>query len=162
MMIVLIEGVVLCFVLLLVCVINIKDGPIGGVHYYEEPVQERVVSLGLISRKQIRKNLLLSSLALYTALLAIAPFMVFYVNGARTFKEGFLQLLVMFLECGLFDRLFIDWYWVSHTKAWIIEGTEDLRPYIHLKSWTIKIAGTLIVYPLLAALLSLICTALFR
>lgn len=38
-----IEGLVLSFILLLVCVINIKNGPVGGVHYYEEPVKERVV-----------------------------------------------------------------------------------------------------------------------
>ena len=33
---------------------------------------------------------------------------------------------------GLFDRLFIDWYWGGKTKAWIIEGTEDLIPVFNL------------------------------
>ena len=31
------------------------------------------------------------------------------------------------------DRLLIDEYWVGHTHAWIIPGTEDLRPYITAK-----------------------------
>ena len=31
---------------------------------------------------------------------------------------------------GLFDRFFIDWFWVGKTKAWLIPGTEDLMPYI--------------------------------
>ena len=36
----------------------------------------------------------------------------------------------IYLILNIFDRLFIDWYWVGHTKAWKIEGTEDLKPYI--------------------------------
>jgi hypothetical protein len=94
------------------------------------------------------------------ALLIIAPFMVFAVNGVTTFKEGFFHLLVMFLECGIFDRVFIDWYWVGHTKAWIIPGTEDLMPYIHKESWIKKIGLTIVLYPALAALLAWICTSL--
>ena len=50
-----IEGIVLCFVLLLVCVINIQNGPVGGVHYYEEPVKRRVIELGLITKEQMNK-----------------------------------------------------------------------------------------------------------
>ena len=42
---------------------------------------------------------------------------------------------------GLFDRFFIDWYWVGHTKAWIIPKTEGLQPYIPqkvlLRKWLI-------------------------
>ena len=54
----------------------------------------------------------------------------------------------------MFDRLFIDCYWVGHTRAWIIPGTEDLMPYIPRKTvivrWLFVIAGT----PLIAAALS--------
>ena len=67
---------------------------------------------------------------------------VFCVNGAETFLDGFIQLTIMYLLCGLFDRVFIDWYWVGHTKAWLIPGTEDLMPYIHKKTWLQKTIGT--------------------
>lgn len=154
-----IESFVLNFILLLVCVVNIQNGPVGGVHYYEAPVQKRVVQLGLITEEQIRKNKKISGAVLIAALLILAPLMVFGVNKARTFGEGFSQLTVMFLLCGLFDRIFIDWYWVGHTKAWLIPGTEDLMPYIHKESWIRKIVLTVILYPMLAALLSWICTA---
>ena len=125
------EGIILSFLLLLVCVINIKDGPVGGVHYYERPVQKRVVELGLINKEQIKKNLALSSVAL------LVP-------------------LVVFMICGALDRIFIDWYWVGHTKAWFIPGTEDLMPYIHKETWVKKVVLTIVLYPLLAALLSLV------
>ena len=60
----------------------------------------------------------------------------------------------MYIMCGLFDRLFIDWYWVGHTKAWLIPGTEDIMPYIPKKALIQKWFKTLIGYPLVAVILS--------
>ncbi len=34
---------------------------------------------------------------------------------------------------NLMDRLLVDGYWVGHTNAWTIPGTEDLKPYITAK-----------------------------
>ena len=39
-------------------------------------------------------------------------------------------------------------------KAWIIPGTEDLRPYIPTKTKITKWVGTCIGYPVLAAAMS--------
>ncbi len=41
-------------------------------------------------------------------------------------KEGILGAILLIV--GVFDRLYIDWYWVGRTKVWIIPGTEDLMP----------------------------------
>ena len=41
-------------------------------------------------------------------------------------KEGVLGAILLIV--GVFDRLYIDWYWVGRTKVWIIPGTEDLMP----------------------------------
>ena len=156
MLLCVLEGLVLCFILLLVCVINIQNGPVGGVHYYEKPVIDRVVELGLITREEIAKNRNISGLVLLSGMLILAPFMAFGINGASGFKEGFIQLTVMYMISGLFDSVFIDWYWVGHTRAWIIPGTEDLMPYIGRDSWIKKIIGTVVLYPALAALIALI------
>jgi hypothetical protein len=69
---------------------------------------------------------------------------------------------VILLIQGLFDRLFIDWYWVEKTKAWIIPGTEDLMPYIYGKTLIGKWVITLVGYPAIAALLSLIMSFLVK
>lgn len=69
-MLILIEGIVVCFILLLVCVVGLKDGP---------------------------------------------------------------EKYAVFMIGNVFDRLFIDEFWVGHTKAWFIPGTEDLMPYIPVK-----------------------------
>lgn len=80
--------------------------------------------------------------------------MVYGVNGITDFSEGFIQMTAILLIMGLFDRFFIDWYWVGHTKSWIIPGTEDLRPYIPFKVLIRKWVGTLVAYPLMALLMA--------
>lgn len=39
-------------------------------------------------------------------------------------------MFVILSVMNLMDRFLVDDYWVGHTKAWTILGTEDLRPYI--------------------------------
>ena len=41
------EGIVMCFVLLIICVVGIANGPVGMVFFYEKEVQDKVVELGL-------------------------------------------------------------------------------------------------------------------
>ena len=76
------------------------------------------------------------------------------MNGVTDFSEGFIQMTIILVIMGLFDRFFIDWYWVGHTKAWLIPGTEDLKPYIPVKVLVRKWIGTLVVYPLIAFLIA--------
>ena len=57
------EGIVMCFVLLLVCVVGIADGPVGLVLLYENDVQQRVVELGLTTKEAIRRNFVICSIA---------------------------------------------------------------------------------------------------
>ena len=64
-MILLVEGIVMCFMLLLVCVVGIANGPVGLVLLYEKDVQQRVVELGLTSEETIKKNYTICSIALF-------------------------------------------------------------------------------------------------
>ena len=148
---IIIEGLVACFLLLLPCVIGIANGPVNMVFFYDKQVQDRAVENGLISEEKIRQN--------YNRfkLFGILPYFVFVVasvyglNKARGFLDPFLQMSAVLLIEGIFDRVFIDWWWVNHTKAWNIPGTEDLKPYIDSKTMTGKWTGTLIGFPLIAA-----------
>lgn len=150
-MLLLTEGVVMCFLLLIVCVIGIANGPVGLVALYEEDVQARVVELGYTTKEKIRKSLIVTSVALFAPILILTPLMVYGINGATGFWDGFWQMTVVLWIMGLFDRIFIDWYWVGRTKAWIIPGTEDLQPYIPGKVLIRKWVGTIIGYPIIAA-----------
>lgn len=157
-MLVLLEGIVMCFVLLLVCVVGIANGPVGLVTFYEPEVQERVIELGLTTRDRIKRSTIMSSIALFVPALLLVPYMVYGINGAQGFREGFTQMAIISLVFGLFDRIFIDWWWVGHTRTWIIPGTEDLMPYIYGKTLATKWIGTLVFFPLVYALIAWLMT----
>lgn len=53
---ILIEGIVMCFVLLIICVVGIANGPAGLVVFYEQEVKDRVVELGLTTKEKIQKR----------------------------------------------------------------------------------------------------------
>ena len=148
---VIMEGIILSFWLLLVCVIGIVNGPAGLACFYEKNVQERVVELGLTTKKKINNAMLKSALALYIPELTAVPAAVYLINGAHGFWDGFIQLTAVYMIAVLFDRIFIDIVWVGHTKAWDIPGTEDLKPYIPVKVQLGKWIGCLIMFPLFAA-----------
>ena len=156
---VILEGVGLGMILVLVCLLGIRKGAVGMVHLYHADVQERCIASGLITREQIRRNSLrfkFVCLPIYIAYLLIC---VYAVNGARGFLEGFWQMFVILAVLNLIDRFFIDEWWVGHTKAWTIPGTEDLKPYINAKDkvrkWTFGVVGTALLSALLSAVMLL-------
>jgi len=136
------------------CVIGIANEPVGLVVFYEQEVKDRVVELGLTTKEKIKKTSAITTLALFIPMIILVPLMVYGINGVESFKDGFMQMTIVLLISGLFDRLFIDWYWVGHTKAWIIPGTEDLMPYIYGKTLVKKWVGTVVGFPILAAILA--------
>ena len=153
-MLILVESLAMCFILLLICVIGIANGPVGSVYFYEPEVQEKVVELGLTTKEEIKKRYTIAGVALFVPILVFVPAMVYFINGARKFWDIFVQITIILMIVGLFDRIFIDWYWVGKTKAWVIPGTEELMPYIPKKTLLKKWIGTVIGYPLIAAIMA--------
>ena len=161
-MIILFEGLVMCFILLLICVVGIAHSPVGLVTFFEQDVKDRVVEMKLTTKEKIKKQTIISSILLFIPIIFLVPYMVYGINGVTTFKDGFVQMTIILLIMGLFDRLFIDWYWVGHTKAWEIKGTEDLKPYIPKKTILKKWFGTIVTYPLYSALIAWIMTFIIK
>ena len=153
-MLILVESLAMYFILLLICVIGIANGPVGSVYFYEPEVQEKVVELGLTTKEEIKKRYTIAGVALFVPILVFVPAMVYFINGARNFWDIFVQITIILMIVGLFDRIFIDWYWVGKTKAWVIPGTEELMPYIPKKTLLKKWIGTVIGYPLIAAIMA--------
>lgn len=151
---ILIEGLVVCFIVLLCCVIGIANGPEGMAFFYEKEVQEKVVTSGLITKEALDRNLKRFKFIGMVIMFAFILLAVYGLNGARGFLEGFWQILAVLMIEGIFDRIFIDWYWVCCTKAWIIQETEDMQPYISRKVFVKKWVMTLIGFPAISALLS--------
>ena len=149
-----IEGLLLGALLVVFCAVGIRNGAVNMVFLYHSDVQDRCVQNGLITREKIQRNQRLFKglgIPVYFAFVLVS---VYAVNGARGFWSGFWQSFAILSVVNLIDRLVIDEYWVGHTKAWIIPGTEDMRPYIDRKDKIGKwIMGT-VGFAVLSAVLS--------
>ena len=154
------EGLGLGFLLYLICAIGIRNGAVGMVHLYDQKVQERVVQLGLTTAEEVRKRSVRFRSLCLPGYLIYVLICVYVINGARGFFEGFWQGFVILFIMNLIDRFLIDEYWVGHTKAWIIPGTEDLRPYITAedkkKKWIMGTAGMALLAAILSGIMALI------
>lgn len=155
----LIEGLGLRALLFLVCAFGIRNGAVGMVHLYGREVQDRCVKLGLTTHEKIRRNALLFRLICLPGYIAYVLIFVYAVNGAVGFLSGFWQLLVILSVMNLIDRFLIDGFWVGHTNAWTIPGTEDLNPYItskdRLRKWISGTVGMAMISAVLSAVMLL-------
>lgn len=161
-MVLILECIVVCFILLVPCVIAIANGIHNGAFLFEKDVQERVVQMGLITEERLARNKKLFKGITLPVMIAFMLWAVYGINGARGFLTPFLQIYAMTMAEGLFDRFFIDTYWVGHTKAWTIPGTEDLRPYIPKKTLIAKWLTVIVGNPLIAAVLAGIMMPFFK
>ena len=154
------EGLGLGFLLYLVCAIGIRNGAVGMIHLYEQKVQNRAVELGMTTKEEIRKRSLRFKCLCIPAYMLYVLLCVYAINGTRGFWPGFWQMLVILSIMNLIDRFLIDEYWVGHTKAWIIPGTEDLRPYITVKDkqrkWIIGTVGMAVIAAVLSGIMAMI------
>ena len=155
-----IEGILLGALLVLVCAIGIRNGAVNMVFLYHQDVQDRCVNKGLITKDKIKQNMkLFKSLGipLYFIFVLVSAYVV---NGARGFWPGFWQMFAILSIMNLIDRLLIDEYWVGHTKAWEIPGTEDMKPYINRKDklgkWLMGTVGFAILSAVLAGIMTMV------
>ena len=157
---IILEGLLLGLLLVAFCALGIRRGAVNMVYLYHADVQERCIRNGLITRERINRNRGLFKglgIPVYFAFILVS---VYAVNGARDFWPGFWQSFAILSIVNLIDRLGIDAYWVGHTKAWVIPGTEDLRPYIDRRDkrgkWLIGTVGFAILSAVLSGIMALI------
>ena len=153
------EGLGLGLILILVCAIGIRKGAVGMAHLYSRQVQNRCVANGLTTHEKIRRNQLRFKAICLPIYVAYVLVFVCGVNGARGFGAGFWQLLVILSILNLVDRFLIDEFWVGHTNAWTIPGTEDLKPYILKKDkrrkWTFGTVGMIAISAILSGIMTI-------
>ena len=153
------EGFGLGVLLVLVCAFGIRKGAVGMVHLYSSDVQNRCVQIGLTTHEKIKRNALLFKALCIPGYIAYILVFVYAVNGAKGFLAGFWQMLVILSVMNLIDRFLVDGFWVGHTNAWTIPGTEDQKPYITAKDkcrkWIFGTAGMAVIAAALSALMTL-------
>ena len=155
-----IEGMLLGALLVLFCAVGIRRGAVNMVFLYHRDVQDRCVENGLITRDKIRRNKRLFKGLCIPVYFVSVLVSVYTVNGARGVWPGFRQMFAILSIVNLIDRLLIDEYWVGHTKAWEIPGTEDMKPYINGKDkigkWLMGTVGFAILCAMLSGIMALV------
>ena len=153
------EGIGLGTLLVLVCAAGLRKGAVGMVPLYSPAVQARCVERGLTTHERIKRNAVRFKAICVPGYIAYVLVFTYAVNGARGFLAGFWQLLVILSVMNLIDRFLVDDFWVGHTKAWTIPGTEDLKPYITAKDkqkkWLFGTVGMALIAAVLAAMMAL-------
>ena len=155
----LLEGIGLGALLVLICAIGIRNGAVGMVHLYEQEVQDRCVELGLTTHEKIKRNSKIFKVCCIPGYLIYVLVCVYALNGAHGFWQGFGQLYAILFIMNLIDRFLVDDWWVGHTNAWTIPGTEDLKPYISksakCKKWAMGIVGMAMIAAILSGIMLL-------
>lgn len=153
------EGLILGLLLILVCITAIRNGAVELVHLYHKEVQNRCVESGLITHKKIRRNNIMFKAICIPGYIAYVLICVYAINGANGFISGFWQILLILSVMNLIDRFVVDEWWVGHTTAWIIPGTEDLMPYItphdKLIKWLFGTLGMALISAVLAGIMTI-------
>lgn len=156
----LLEGLGLSLILFILCIVGIKNGAVGMVQLYHKDVQDRCVELGMTTHEQIKKRAVKLRLISIPTYLVYVLLCVYFINHARGFVTGFLHIFAILSVMNLFDRFVIDEFWVGHTNAWTIPGTEDLKPYINGKDkimkWLMGTVGMAVFSAIIAGVMSLI------
>lgn len=159
---VVLEGLVLGALLILLCAIGIRKSPVNMVYLYPLQVQERCVKLGLTTHNKIKRGRAIFKAICIPGYIIYTLVCVYAINDVRGFLAGFWQIAAFLFITNLIDRFLVDEYWVGHTKAWVIPGTEDLQPYIRFRDKVIKWLFGTVGVAVLAAILSGIATVFTR
>lgn len=159
---IIIEGLILGLLLVLFCAVGIRNGAVNMVFLYHEDVQERCINNGSITREKLGRNRTFFKALGIPVYLIYVLVSVWGVNGARGFWPGFWQAFAILSIVNLIDRLIIDAYWVGHTQAWVIPGTEDMMPYINGRDKAMKWLMGTVGFAVISALLSLVMSLIVK
>ena len=127
------EAVILCLFFTGMVVPSLLKDPVTWVSDYPPAIQQRAKELGLIPADQkrmppaviVRKTIAALAIAILLGLILI------FVNGAESFREGFLLGYGLWLIVDWYDALVIDCLWFCHSRRAVLPGTEDMVKEYH-------------------------------
>ena len=136
----LIEAIVLCVLFHLGVLLQVRKDPAGRVYGYPPAIVERYIQLGKIPDKKNPSTLERVKKKWPAAIVLgmILGAVVYFVNGSRSFLNGFLVSYGLWLIVDWYDAIVIDILWLCHSKAYILPGTEDMTAAYHDYRYHVK------------------------
>ena len=146
-----IEAVVLCVLFHLGIWMQARKDPAVKIYDYPPAIVERYVELGKIPDKKNPSTLERVKKKWPAAIVLgiLLGAVVYFVNGARSFLNGFLVSYGLWLIVDWYDAIVIDILWFCRAKMWILPGTEDMTEAYHDYEYHMKAScvGMLIGLP---------------
>ena len=141
-MILIIESIALC-ILFTIMVYIMSRNPIKTLYNYPPKIQERVKTLDEYKDKiPTQKNKVFEKSVASILIIAIISLILRYVNGYRTFIEGFGYGFLLWTIVNIYDAVVMDIIWFCHDPYFVFKGTEDMVDEYH--NYWFHIKGSLI------------------
>lgn len=141
-MILIIESIALC-ILFTIMVYIMSRNPIKTLYNYPPKIQERVKTLDEYKDKiPTQKNKVFAKSVASILIIAIISLILRYVNGYRTFIEGFRYGFLLWTIVNIYDAVVMDIIWFCHDPYFVFKGTEDMVDEYH--NYWFHIKGSLI------------------
>lgn len=156
-----IECIVYCTVFIGLVKVSVLKTPLTGVFWYPKDVQERIYELGLADRQEQNRRMSRFKPVFMLVLALTVIFMVAVINRPGSFRDAYLQLLIILSVSVWFDKIVIDTIWVG-TDFWRIKGTEDLQIKKPLKVRIMACFVTPLVYAVLAVPVAWLISVIVR
>ena len=136
----LIEAVVLCGLFHLAIWLQVRKDPAKKIYDYPPAIVQRYIELGKIPDRENPSTLEIvrQKWPAVIALGIILGAIVYYVNGSRSFLNGFLVSYGLWLIVDWYDAIVMDIIWFCHSKFWILPGTEDMTEAYHDYGFHVK------------------------
>lgn len=130
-MIIIIESILLCLLFTIMVYIMSKD-PIKTLYNYPPKIQERVKSLKEYKDKiPTTSNKIFAKIVASIIIIIIISLILRYINGYKTFIEGFGFGFLLWTIVNIYDALIIDICWFCQNKRFVFKGTEDMIKEYH-------------------------------
>lgn len=155
-MLFLIEAVIFCALFTVAVVPSLLHNPLDWISSYPPEIKERAKELGLVPMEEKRMSTpeLVRKIVVSLVMAVLLALLLRYVNGAETFRQGFLLSYGLCLVIAWYDALVLDCLWFCHSKRVIIPGTEDLQASYHDYAFHLKMSVLGMVISLPIALLA--------
>lgn len=138
MMVLVIECVFLCLLFTLMVYLMSRE-PIKTLYNYPPKIQERVKSLEEYKdRIPTQKNKLAAKSAACILIIIIVSLILRYINGYKTFAEGFGYGFLIWTIVNLYDMVVLDILWFCHDPYFVFKGTEDMTDEYHNYGFHVK------------------------
>ena len=127
------EAIVMCLLFTAMVAASVLTNPLNWISDYPPAIQQRAMELGLVptDKKRLTPAELVRKAVGSILIVVLLSLLLTYVNGAETFREGFLWSYGLYAVVAWYDAFVIDILWFCHSKRVILPGTEDMVESYH-------------------------------